>query len=134
MPKQHENDPKMTSSPEFHQITLMVGGLKQAVETMTDMWKEQEVNASAGRRALHEKFEMFRQETTNQITTLSIRLDRIVDTMKDIEPAVKSFRDEKLREEGAKRLGGKLIAALMAAAGGIGWGLHELIGWLYHLK
>jgi hypothetical protein len=132
MPRQHENDPRMTNSPEFHQITLMVGGLKQAVETMTDMWKAQEQTATAGRKALHDKFELFSQQTGISIASLNLRLDRLTDTMQKIEPAVKKYEDEKLREEGAKKLGGRLVGAMVAISGGIGWGLHELIGYIRH--
>jgi signal transduction histidine kinase len=49
-----------------------------------------------------------------------------------VEPAVKKYEDEKMREEGAKRLGKGLIAALTASAGAIGWGLHEFIGYIRH--
>lgn len=126
----------MSNSPEFHQITLMVGGLKQAVESMSDQWKRQEESAVAGRRALHEKFETFRDDVVLQISGLNLRLDRVVDTMSKIEPAVKKYEEEKLREEGAKTQNariGKLVVAVMGAIGtGIGWGLHELIGWFKH--
>jgi hypothetical protein len=122
----------MSNSPEFHQITLMVGGLKQAVETMTEMWKSQEQTASAGRKALHDKFEMFSQQTGIAIASLNLRLDRLTDTMQKIEPAVKKYEDEKLRQEGAKGLGKLLIGGMGMVAGAIGWGLHEFIGYLKH--
>lgn len=138
MPRQHENDPNMNRG-EVHQISMKLGQLSQAVEFMTDMWKRQEESATAGRKALHEKFEHFRDDIGVQMAGLSLRVDRLVDGMKDmdetmtkIEPAVKKYEDEKLRQEGAKRLGKGLIAALTAAAGGIGWGLHEFIGYLKH--
>lgn len=117
---------------QMHQISAEIGSLKASVEMMTDLWKRQEENATAGRRSLHEKFEMFRQEVGNQIAGLSLRVDRLVDTMKDVEPAVQSFKDEKLRDEGAKRLGKALIAAMTAVAGAVGYGLHELIMYLKH--
>lgn len=124
---------------EVHQISMKLGQLSQAVEFMTEMWKRQEDSASAGRKALHDKFEHFRDEVGLQVSGLSLRVDRLVDSMKSmdetmskVEPAVKKYEDEKLREEGAKKLGGRLVAAMMAAAGGIGWGLHELIGYLKH--
>ena len=138
MPRQHDNDPNMNRG-EVHQISMKLGQLSQAVEFMTDMWKRQEESASAGRKALHDKLEHFKDEVGVQISGLSLRVDRLVDGMKDIddtmakvEPAVKKYEDEKLREEGAKKFGKGLMAALTAAAGGIGWGLHEFIGYLKH--
>ena len=74
-----------------------------------------------------------------QIAGLSLRVDRLTDKVTMIEPSVTVFKekmqadkDEDLREEGAKRLGMKLWAALLAIAGAVGWGAHELIGWLQH--
>lgn len=138
MPRQHENDPNMNRG-EVHQISMKLGQLSQAVEFMTDMWKRQEESASSGRKALHDKFEHFRDEVGIQISGLSLRVDRLVNGMEDIEktmskvePAVKKYEAEKEREEGARKLGAKLVAGLTAAAGAIGWGLHELVGYLKH--
>lgn len=124
---------------EVHQISLRLGQLSASVEMMTDLWKRQEETASAGRKALHDKVEHIRDDLGVQIAGLSLRVDRLVDGMKDIdetmakvEPAVRKYEDEKLREEGAKRLGKLLIGGLTAIAGGIGWGLHEFIGYLKH--
>lgn len=122
----------MSSDGDLHQISAEIGGLKKAVEIMTDMWKTQETQASAGRKALHDKFELFRQEVGIELSSLALRVDRLTDQVKLYEPSVTSFKEEKLREEGAKRLGLKLWAAMMAVAGTIGWGLHELIGYLKH--
>jgi hypothetical protein len=138
MPRQHENDPNMNRG-EVHQISERLGALTASVELMTDMWRRQEENASAGRRALHEKFEHFRDEVGLQISGLSLRVDRMVDSMKDVdetlakvEPAVKKYEDQKLREEGAKKLGARLWIATTTIAGVLGWGLHEFIGYLRH--
>lgn len=118
---------------QLHQISAEIGGLKKAVEMMTDMWQRQESNASAGRKALHDKFEMFKDEVGLQIAGLSLRVDRLTDQVKLYEPSVTSFKEDKLRKEGAERLGLRLWAAMMAVSGVIGWGLHEFTGWL-HLK
>lgn len=129
----------MLKQGELHQISAEIGGLKKAMEMMTDLWRSQEQTAVAGRRALHEKFESLQTNVGLQISGLSLRVDRVVDGMKDmettitkIEPAVKKYEEEKLREEGAKKFGAKLWAASTAIAGGVGWGLHELIGYLKH--
>jgi hypothetical protein len=128
MPRQHENDPNMNRG-EVHQISMKLGQLSQAVEFMTDMWKRQEESASAGRKALHEKFEHFRDDMGVQVAGLSLRVDRMVDTMTKIEPAVKKYEDEKLRQEGAMKLGKLIWGGVLAAAGMMGgaitWGLQH---------
>jgi chromosome segregation ATPase len=141
MPRQHENDPHMNqmNNGQMHQISAEIGALKASVELMTDMWRRQEEAASSGRKVLHDKLEAVQQTVGAQISSLSLRVDRVVDsvkgmkdTMAKVEPAVKKYEDEKMREEGAKRLGKGLIAALTASAGAIGWGLHEFIGYIRH--
>ena len=138
MPRQHENDPNVNRG-DVHQISMKLGQLSQAVEMMTDMWRRQEEIATAGRRALHDKVEIIRQELGVQVAGLSLRVDRLTDQVKIIEPTVTALKDdvevfehEKLRQEGAKRLGKVLIGALGVVAGGVGWGVHELVGYLFH--
>lgn len=122
----------MNDRGDLHEVSTEIGGLKASVDILTKVWTQQEAAASAGRKALHEKFESLQQSVGAQLSSLNLRVDRVVDTMSKIEPAVRKYEDEKLREEGAKRLGKALIAALTAIAGGIGYAIHELIGYLKH--
>src|SRR6266852_5725362 len=138
MPKQHENDPAMSDGP-IHQMSMVVGGLQadvknlaRSIENLNKVWGERDQNATEGRRALHEKFELHRQESGIQMAAMALRVDRLVDQVKIIEPSVTSFKEEKLRDEGAKRLGKGLIGAMITVAGGAGWGIHEFIGWIRH--
>jgi hypothetical protein len=118
----------------LHQVSVEIGGLKSSVEMLMRVWQTQEAAATAGRRALYEKFDLFQQSVGVQIASLSLRIDRVVDEMKLIEPAVDGFKAEKLRKEGAERFGVKIYAALAAAAGALGWIIHEfgdrLFAWL----
>lgn len=113
-------------------LQTSVEHLTTAMTNMANQWANQENTATAGRKALHEKFESFKDSVGLQISGLSLRVDRMVDTMTKVEPAVKKYEEEKLREEGAKRLGKGLIAAMGMAAGAVGWGLHEFFGYLKH--
>lgn len=135
MPRQNESKSAM-SDGQLHQISAEIGGLKKAVEMMTDLWKTQEHAATAGRKSLHDKVEMVRQEVGIEIAGLSLRVDRLTDQFEAMKPSVaelkKDAEDEKLRQEGAKRLGKYLIAGLTTAAGLIGAGIHELIGYFKH--
>ena len=116
----------------IHQMSMELGGLKQAVETLTKVWAEQDRAATEGRRKLHDKFETFREEVREKMTTMAGRVDKLSDKVNMIEPSVKGFNDEKLREEGSKRLGKMLVGAIGVAMGGIGWGVHEFVGWFFH--
>ena len=131
MPRQHENDPNMNRG-EVHQISMKLGQLSNAVEFMTDMWKTQEQQATAGRKSLHDKFEHFRDEIGLQMAGLSIRVDRLVDTMQKIEPAVKKYEDDKIRADGAKTFGARIWMVTTGVAGAVGWGLHEVLTFIKH--
>lgn len=120
-------------------LQTSVEHLTEAMKNMAAQWAAQDSGAAAGRKALHEKFEHFRSEVGLQVSGLSLRLDRVVDsvkamdtTMTKVKPAVEKYEEEKLREEGAKKLGARLVAGLTAAAGVIGWGLHEFVGYIKH--
>lgn len=117
---------------QIHQISSELGGLKKAVEIMTDLWKTQEASASAGRKTLHDKFEMFKDEMGLQVAGLSLRVDRLTDQVTKIEPSVSAFNNEKLRDEGARRVGRRWWYWILTAAGFGGWGIHEIITWIRH--
>lgn len=117
---------------QLHQVSAEIGGLKKSVEIMTDLWKTQEASAAAGRRALHEKFDLAKDEIGLQVAGLSLRVDRLADRFDLIEPAVNGYKEEKLRDEGAKRLGVKLYAALVAGATLLGYVGHEVITYFRH--
>ena len=124
---------------EVHQISMKLGQLSTAVEMMTDLWKTQEVAATAGRKALHEKVEMIRQELGLQVAGLSLRVDRLADQVKTIEPTIgtlkdanREYEDDQMRAEGAKNFKKWLIGGMTGVAGTIGWAAHEFIGYLKH--
>lgn len=116
----------------IHQMSMELGGLKQAVESLTKIWAEQDRAATEGRRKLHDKFDNFREEVREKMTNMARRVDVLTDKVDTIEPSVKGFNEEKLREEGSKRLGKMLVGAIGVAMGGIGWGVHEFVGWFFH--
>lgn len=131
MPKQHEEDPDMTYDriqAQLHEMSGSIGSLKGTIETMTRVWQQQEATATAGRRVVHDKVDVL---TTN-IHSLTSRVDQMNKDIVAIQPAVKVFHEEKLRAEGAKRLGRYLWGLMLTAAGGLGWGIHEVIAVLHH--
>ena len=123
----------MTSTPqELHEMSRVVGGLQNAVETMTTMWATQDAAATQGRRVLHDKLEAIREEMMAKVSTLTYRVDSMGVQINLIEPSVKAFNDETLRQEGAKRLGKWVIGGMTTVAGMVGWGVHEFVGYIFH--
>lgn len=119
-------------STEIHQMGIMLGGLKQAVESMTSQWRQQETDAADGRRRLHDRFEAFQTAVNATLGSLSSRVVSMEKQITLIEPSVTIFKEERLRDEGAKRLGTYLWGAILTVAGLAGWGIHELVGFLFH--
>jgi hypothetical protein len=116
---------------ELHEISAEIGALKKSIEFMTDMWKTQEASATAGRRSLHEKVDNFKDEIRLQMQGFSLRLDRVTDAVARIEPSAESYQREQLRDEGAKRLGVKLYAAMVAGASVLGFVANHLYNRLF---
>lgn len=112
---------------EIHQMSMVVGGLKNAVETMTRLWESQEKVATEGRRQVHLKIDALNRE----VQALTGRVNQMGKDIALIEPSVKVFNDEQLRVEGGKRLGARLLLMVTTAAGLTGWAAHELIGYLF---
>lgn len=115
----------------LRELNGKVGGLISSVDMMKEQGRTQEVSATAGRQRLHDKIETVRQEVGIDISVLSMRVDRLTDKVTAVEPAMKAFEKEELRQEGAKRLGARLWAAMVLAAGLAGWGVHEAINWFF---
>lgn len=120
------------TSAELGSLRASVEHLANTIQTMATQWREQETTASNGRRALREKVETSNINVGLQIAGLSLRVDRLTDQVKLYEPSVTAFKEEKLREEGAKRLGAWMIAGMMGFASAVGWGLHEFFLYLRH--
>jgi outer membrane murein-binding lipoprotein Lpp len=111
---------------EIHNMSMVVGGLKNAVETMTKIWQQQEMLAGEGRRLVHDKIDAMKDE----LRSLSSTVKALSEDVAEIKPEVEAFNADKLRLEGAKSLGTKLWAAMMAMAGALGWGLNEFLTWM----
>lgn len=122
----------MTADAELHQtigaMRSTVEHLNETIKNMVTMWGNQERDAAAGRRTLHEKFDVLK----DSVTALSARMTTMETTLATIKPAVKEFEDQREQQKGAMKLGKALWAALLAASGttgiAIGWGIKALAG------
>lgn len=109
-------------------LTGKVAGLAAVVDSMTRQWARQEDGASNGRSVIHTKIDSMRDD----VTDLGNRLGNLEKAVAIVEPSLKVFNEEKLRDEGARRLGRWLWAGFLTAAGGLGYALHEALGILWH--
>jgi outer membrane murein-binding lipoprotein Lpp len=111
----------------LREMSEKIGGLNSTVGSLVSQWARQETAASDGRSRLHSKIE----EVKDSVTKLDGRVDNLSTKVTAIEPAMKAFEKEELRQEGAKRLGAKIWAAMLLATGLAGWGVHEAISWIF---
>lgn len=122
----------MSLDADIHSVlrdmTGSIAGLKSTVDSLASQWARQETAASDGRARLHSKIE----EVKESVTKLDGRVDNLSTKVTAIEPAMKAFEKEELRQEGARRLGARIWAAIVLAAGLAGWGVHEAFGWFFH--
>lgn len=120
----------MSGEAEIHQT---LGGLKATVEHLTEsvrqmmtMWSNQEKEAAAGRRVLHEKVEALK----DSVTALNTRMASVETTISDVKPAVQEFKDQREQQKGAMKLGKLLWTGMLTACGStgaaIGYGLAHL--------
>jgi hypothetical protein len=135
MPRQGENNPFLRHDEEaamvqnqLNILTMTVGELRNAVENLTSNWVRQDQAATDGRKVIHDKID----EVRDNVIDLTHRVEGVEKEVKIIQPSIKIFNDEKLRDEGARSLGKLLWAAILTGAGLIGWGLHEWFAYLVH--
>lgn len=109
---------------ETVEVARIIGQLENAVTSLTDTWQRQDARACAAIVDMHRKID----EAIKDVINLTARVDALSRNVTIIEPSIKEFNDEKLRDEGAKKLGRWLWGILLTTAGGIGYALHEAIG------
>lgn len=120
---------------QMDDTSLAIGGLQadvrnlsQSIEALNRVWGERETAATDGRRALHEKLDA----VCRQVYELEAGVENVSKDITEIKPAVEEFRNQRQRAIGAKRLGVKLWAALVAGAAVLGWFVHEIVTWFRH--
>lgn len=122
----------MSAEAELHQTlgALKAGfeHLNDTVKQMVSMWGNQEKDASAGRRVLHDKMESLKET----VTEMGARVASVEKTLVEIKPAVVEFENQREQQKGAMKLGKLIWTAMLAASGtmggAIGWGAAHLFG------
>lgn len=111
----------MVESHEIHAMSRALGQLEASVTAMRDLWMRQEQTAAEGRRLLHTKFDELKTEVTKNIETTKT----LAEDLSEIRPAIDEFKNQRQRQIGARNFGRYLWSAMLAAAGGAGWFIHE---------
>lgn len=106
--------------------------LRSAVETMTRVWQVQDRAANEGRRKLYDKFDLFREEVREKMSAMASQVNDMAKQMAEIQPSIKEYNAEKLRDEGASGMKKYIAGFVLTGAGGVGWAVHELITWFSH--
>jgi outer membrane murein-binding lipoprotein Lpp len=113
----------MSGGPDINAFSRALGSLEASVANLTQTWSQQEQNASAGRRALHEKIDGIKDD----VSELKTRVDVMGKEMNEIRPAVQEFKQQRERAIGAMKMGRWIWGAMLTAAGLTGWAIGEYL-------
>lgn len=122
----------MSADAELHQtigaMRSTVEHLNDTVKSMMTMWGNQEKEATAGRRVLHEKIEALK----DSVVALGGRVGNVETKLTDIKPSVDEFKTQRSEQRGAMKLGKMLWVGMLAACGStgaaIGWWISHIFG------
>lgn len=112
---------------ELNDINREIGGLRQAVDTLTKQWRQQEDIASEGRRQLYNKFDTLKDE----VRTMESRVTQMGNEIKIIQPSIQAYNEKRLRDEGARQYGSVIWGAILTAAGLTGWAISTFVHWMF---
>ena len=85
-----------------------LGALRQAVDNLTTTWREQDRQATEGRRELHRKFDTLKDE----MRAISGKLEMLARDVLKLEPVVQRFEIARHRSAGARWVLGIVWGAL----------------------
>lgn len=118
---------------QLNDLNRLVGGLSASIDAFNETWQRQDAAASQGRQRLYERFEKFERYVRDALSGLGARVTNVENTLKGHQTSVDAFNADKLRSEGAQRFGLWLWSGLLIAAGFVGYVVHELLEWYFHL-
>lgn len=115
----------------IHQMSAAIGGLQADVRNLKDsidglnrIWGDREEAATAGRRVVHEKVDLLR----NDFIHLSAEVENVSVDIAEIKPAIEEFKGARQRQIGARHLGKFIWGLFLSAAGAAGYAIGE---WLH---
>ncbi len=114
------------------------GNLQGTVHAMADQWHRQENTASAGRKALYERFELMSTQMGRVSSDCKVVVEDVAELKNDIEkkimPTIDSYRSSQDRRGGAMDVGKVMWALILAAATVVGFAIHEALVYLGHIR
>lgn len=124
---------------QLAEMNRILGELKGGFRSLEATVSDNNRRSDEGRRMLHDKFESLGSEVdqrfnvfTGTLSGLTTIVDGLSKRLTDIEPSMKAYREQQLRQEGAAKLGKGLLTGILAAAGGLGYSAHEVVNYLIH--
>lgn len=105
-------------------LSHQVGSLRATVDTVLDIWKSQEANATTGRRELHQKMEVLSREVailSAKVERIDNKVETVIADVAGLKPSVQSFENAKQQVAGARMLGNFIRGCLLFVCGGIPW-------------
>lgn len=88
-------------SSELHQVSMIIGGLQQAVQELTSNWREQDRRASEGRQRLYENFDELKDDVRNRLSAVENTVSTLGADVASMKPAVDDWRATRERATGA---------------------------------
>lgn len=110
------SDPDVQAA--LREMAGQIGGLQATVATMVSTWQSQEVNASQGRRDLHQKFDAM----ATKVSELAQKVNKAIEDITEIKPSVDAFETARDQAIGAQKLGKGIWAILVFLGLGTGSG------------
>jgi DNA repair exonuclease SbcCD ATPase subunit len=104
-----------------------IGSLESTVKHLTETWQRQDIEATEGRRRLHDKID----ELKSQQQGLEETVKKQTEELAEIKPAIKRFEAQRQRQEGAASLFKLLWMGVVAFATGLGYAAHELLQYFF---
>ena len=110
---------------ELNQVSLIIGGLQTAVETLTVTWREQDRRATESRQRLYESFDELKGDIRDRVAAMEHIVGRLASDVAEMKPAVEDWKAVKLEAKGAtftaKLMARGLYLLISAALVGAGW-------------
>lgn len=119
-----------------HSVAQALGDLQGTVRAMSTQWAAQEETASAGRRALYERFE----RVSAQLVQNTSKLDGVTQDVAEIKesidtkvmPTVDAYKADAARKSGVAWAGKLFWSLIVALAGSVGFAVHEMLLYFGH--
>jgi hypothetical protein len=118
------------------QIAQALGDVQGTVRSMMEQWRRQEDTASAGRKALYEKFE----GVSAELAKVGAKLDGVTQDVAEVKesietkvmPTIDAYKLDVAHRGGAWATGKIIWALILALCTAVGFAIHEVALYFGH--